>query len=409
MKPRRNSRWGIMLLLLFFICSVCSCGGGGGGDSGSSSSSSPPGILNPTPTNPLVSISITPSNPIIPVGVSQQFVARGTYSDGKSYDMTSSVQWYTSNASVAKVNASVVPGGYFIEVKAVAIGTTTIKAEFGSISGSTTLTVNSATLSSISVTPANPIIPIVGFTQQFAATGIYSDGTSYDIAGSVRWHAYTRVAEVQVSLEAPAGYTVVATGLAAGTTTIEAEFGSISGSTTLTVNSATLSSISVTPANPIIPVGVSQQFVARGAYSDGKSYDITRLVTWSSSDNSLATFISSAGLARTSKAGTTSITATKGGISGSTTLTGQGVIQTGLSVEVDWVKSCTAPCTAQARARALYSDGSSQDVTTQVTWSSGSSNASVNQNGLVTIYYFGTVSIRATMGSFSGSDSATYI
>lgn len=85
-------------------------------------------------------------------------------------------------------------------------------------------------------------------------------------------------------------------------------------------STAALISISVTPANPSVPVQVTQQFAAFGTYSDGTSRDITTQTTWSSSSTSVAT-VNSSGLATPVAAGTATITATSGSISGSTTLT----------------------------------------------------------------------------------------
>jgi hypothetical protein len=44
------------------------------------------------------------------------------------------------------------------------------------------------------------------------------------------------------------------------------------------VTPAILSSIAVTPANPSVPEGITQQFAATGTYSDGTSFDITTQV-----------------------------------------------------------------------------------------------------------------------------------
>ena len=80
---------------------------------------------------------------------------------------------------------------------------------------------------------------------------------------------------------------------------------------------STLNSIAVTPANSTISVGASQQFTATGTYSDGSTKNITSQVTWSSSTTSVAT-ISSSGLANAVSTGSSTITASLGGISGST-------------------------------------------------------------------------------------------
>ncbi len=62
-----------------------------------------------------------------------------------------------------------------------------------------------------------------------------------------------------------------------GTSNIRA---SLSGVTSpvdvLTVTAATLQSIAVTPANPSIAKGVTQQFTATGTYSDSSTANVTR-------------------------------------------------------------------------------------------------------------------------------------
>lgn len=82
----------------------------------------------------------------------------------------------------------------------------------------------------------------------------------------------------------------------------------------------TLSSIAVTPANPSITVGATQQFTATGTYSDSSTQNITASATWGSSDTAKAT-INASGLATAVAAGSTTITATSGSISGNTMLT----------------------------------------------------------------------------------------
>jgi hypothetical protein len=92
---------------------------------------------------------------------------------------------------------------------------------------------------------------------------------------------------------------------------------------------ATLSSIAVTPANPSISVGATQQFTATGTFSDRTTRDLTNFVTWTSSNTVVAIIGPNTsvtppllpGVASALATGTSTITATSGGISGSTTLT----------------------------------------------------------------------------------------
>lgn len=262
----------------------------------------------------LMSIAVSPGNPSVAAGDTQQFTAIGTYSDGTTQNLTSLVTWSSPAPGVATITSAGLATG-------VAVGTTTIAATLGNMTGSATLTVSSAVLVSISVTPGNPSI-VAGLTEQFIATGTYSNGTTQNLTSSVTWSSQlTAVVSI-----ASGG---MAKAVAAGTATITAASGSISGSTTLTVTAPVLTSIAITPSNPSISAGSTEQFVATGTYNNGTTQDLTSSVTWSSSSPLVAAFANapgssqlvSAGIITAAALGTTTITATTGGITGSTTLT----------------------------------------------------------------------------------------
>jgi hypothetical protein len=153
----------------------------------------------------------------------------------------------------------------------------------------------------------------MGQTEQFTATGTFSDNSTQNLTSSVTWASAT----TSVATITAAG---LATAVGAGTSTISATLSGISGSTVMTVTAATLQSIAVTPANTSLPAGETEQFTATGTLSDGTTENLTSQVTWASSDTSWAT-INSAGLATAVGQGTSSVTATLNGISGSTVLT----------------------------------------------------------------------------------------
>src|SRR5262249_39943083 len=110
-----------------------------------------------------------------------------------------------------------------------------------------------------------------------------------------------------------------ATSVAPGSTAVQATVGSISGTATLTVTSSPPVSITVTPANPIVAVGLTQQFTAIGKYADNSTRDLTSTATWSSEDATIGT-ISSTGLATTVAPGITAIQAKVGSLSGGAVL-----------------------------------------------------------------------------------------
>jgi len=80
-----------------------------------------------TTTTPTVSfLQISPVSVSIGTGATQQFVATAHLSDGTTSDMSSSVTWSSSDASVAGVSTKGLANG-------AAVGTVTISAQMGSI------------------------------------------------------------------------------------------------------------------------------------------------------------------------------------------------------------------------------------------------------------------------------------
>jgi trimeric autotransporter adhesin len=143
--------------------------------------------------------------------------------------------------------------------------------------------------------------------------GTFSDGTTQNLTGTVTWTSSNgSVATINNN--------GLATGLAVGDSTVQAAAGSIAGSAALTVTPATLSSIAVTPANPSIPDGTTQEFKATGTYTDGSTQDVTTVVSWSSSNLVVAT-INRTGLATGVGPGGSTIQASSAGVNGFATLT----------------------------------------------------------------------------------------
>jgi uncharacterized protein YjdB len=338
----------------------------------------------------LTSITVTPANPTITKGSTEQFTATGHFSDGSSSTLTG-VTWSSGTPVVASISTAGL-------ATALTIGTSTITATSGNIHGSTVLTVSAPTLASIAVTPASPSIT-VGTTQQFTATGTFSDGSTENLTSTVTWTSAT-----------PATATItaagLATGVATGTSVIKAAQGAIFGSTTLTVAAPTLVSIAVTPVNPSIAVGATLQFTATGTFSNSTTQNLTGSVTWSSGTTPTAT-INAAGLATAVAAGTSTVKATSGSISGSTLLTVSA--PTLVSIAVTPVNpSIAVGATLQFTATGTFSNGTMQNLTSSVTWSSATpATASITTTGLAQGLAIGTTSIRATINTISGATLLT--
>ena len=249
-------------------------------------------------------------------------------------------------------------------------------------------------LISVEVTSAKVSIPI-GVHQQFIAAATYDDGTSTDVTASSSWTSgATGVATVN-------GTSGLATGVTEGTAVITADFDGKSGSETLTVTAATLSSIKVTPATAAVAIGVKQTFVATGTYSDGTSHDISNSVTWSSGATGVATVVSITGVATGLSAGAATITANLDGESGSATLT---VLPASVKLTSVKVTPLTASVpmgvTQRFVATAFYSNGYSFDVSnnSKLIWSSSATGvATIVSPGIATGRSIGTTTITATL------------
>ncbi len=240
----------------------------------------------------LLAVTVSPLATNIPAGETEQFTATGHYSDGSTQDLTDSVTWASSDSSTATVSNAAGSEG---EVTAVADGAATITATdpTTSIEGVSAVTVLPAVLLAVTVSPLAANIP-AGETEQFTATGHYSDGTTQDMTDSVAWaSSSTATATVSNTSGSEGLVTAVATGAATITATDPST--SIEGISVVTVLPAVLLAITVSPTTASISQYGTQQFTAKGEYSDLSTKDLTDSVTWSSSDTSEATISNAAG------------------------------------------------------------------------------------------------------------------
>jgi hypothetical protein len=230
----------------------------------------------------------------------------------------------------------------------------------------------------ILVSPTNSSIAN-GTTQQYTAIGFFANTTIQNITNSVHWSSSNTST---ATISNASGAHGLATGVAAGNSTISATLDGVSGSTALTVTNATLTSITVTPTNLSVPNISTQQYTAVGIFSDNSSRDLTSLVTWNSSNPTAAT-ISNAqgqkGVATTKNVGATTISATFGAVSGTTPLNVTAAVLTTISV-TPTNPSISIDTLQQFEATGIYSDNSVKDLTNLVSWSTQSTLVAIISN-----------------------------
>ena len=173
-------------------------------------------------------------------------------------------------------------------------------------------------------------------------------------------------------------------------------------------NSVQVDSIAVTPGTDSLAAGKTAQFTAMATvgHAGHPAQNVTNTVTWTSSDTTVAT-VNSTGMATAVAAGTATITASEQGygglISGTATLTVTGGTTIGSAATLvslaisPGAQSVQSPSqTNQFLAIGTTSTGATENITSQVSWSSSSSQiASINGNGLATALSQGTTTITA--------------
>jgi Bacterial Ig-like domain (group 2) len=192
------------------------------------------------------------------------------------------------------------------------------------------------TLSPTSLNFANQVVNTTSGSQPMVLT---SSGTAtLNLTSIAASGDFAQTNNCPASL-APAAFCTIqvtfkptATGPRSGSLTIVDNAGTQTPSLTGTGAALALVSIVVTPTNPSITLGSSQQFTATGNFNDGSNQNLTATATWASSNTAAAT-ISASGLANGIAGGTSTISATVSGIQGSTTLT---VVNSGLPNGQGW-------------------------------------------------------------------------
>ena len=160
-------------------------------------------------------------------------------------------------------------------------------------------------------------------------------------------------------------------------------------------NSSTpvLQYVTISPSSGTASVGGTFQFTAQAYYSNGSVQDGTSLVTWASSNTSVATIVAG-GLATGVGVGSTSITATQFGVSASTMLT----VSTPAAVSVSVSPQTTATGTSQTVSfTANVTNGKSG-----VTWTASAGTIDVNGNFVAPA---GPQSITVTVTAASKDDT----
>jgi hypothetical protein len=338
----------------------------------------------------LTQVTVTAPESSLPLDESEQLTATGTYTDGTTQNLTSSVTWQAGPTSIASISAQG-------QLKGLNQGAAQISAAYQNLTGTASVTVGAAALVQISVTAPRANLPL-GESESLSATGTFSNGNTQNVTSLVTWQAGpSTVASVnaQGSLK----------GLNTGVAQISAAYQGLTGNAAVTVGSAALLSIAVSGPQSSLPLGENETLSAIGTFSNGTTQDLTTIATWQSNPSTIVT-ITQGNLSAVGK-GTTQVSATYQTISGTMNVSVSAAVLVRLDINPDET-SLPLGETATLTAVGTFSDGSTQNLTPAAAWSSSQpSVASVTAPGSVAGKTLGAATITAAVGSINGTSGLT--
>jgi uncharacterized protein YjdB len=333
---------------------------------------------------PVASIAVRPNRVDAVVGSRTSLV--GTASDDAGHVLADrAIVWTSSNTSVATVDATGT-------VVAVSAGTVTITGASEGKTATATFSITQGAVASVSIAP-DKVTMVAGQSTLLAASPRDANGAVVSGKSAIWSSSNTAVATVASDGTVTAG--------GAGSATITATVDGVSGTSEVTVSNVPVKSVSVSPGTASVAIGASTALSV--TVRDANDAVVTgRVVSWTSSNNAVAT-VSSAGVVTGVSAGSATITATSEGQSGTAT-----VSVTAGGVSVSPASLALAPLQSKPLAVTVTDANGKPINNPQVAWSSSNNLvATVSSSGVVTGLVIGTATITATSGGKSGTAQVT--
>ena len=343
-------------------------------------------------------VGLTPSPTTILVGASTTLTL--TLNAAQAAD-TAVALASTPNGIVTLPPSITVPAGQFsvpVPITGFTPGATVVTA--GPLNGSTaaaTVTVNQLPPTVTGLTPLELSLP-KGTADSLTVTiaPVQADPTAVPLASSD-----AAIVEVPASVPVPAGSATAAfpaIGRNVGTVTVTAgPLGGTTAQATVTVNPPTLVTLTIAPAAVTLAVGQTQAVTATGTYTDGTTQDLTSTAAWTSSHEAVATVTNPGGVVTARAVGQAIITVTAEGKTATATVTVTPPALTVLALAPTLPTHAVGQA-VQFHVTGTYTDGTTQDLTGTVTWTSSDATvASITfPAGLATAVAAGQTTITAT-------------
>ena len=255
----------------------------------------------------ILEIEVRSDNERVSEGETERYLAYGIDDEGNEIDLTSSVNWSSSDTSIVTINSEGVATG-------LSNGTVDIIARMADLSGSKSLRSSDAALASIEISQQPSSISVCQTSsQQLKATGFYADLDEADISDKVSWSSsdanIVYVGDDEDLSDDAREAKGMLSALSSGSASITASHEGVDSAAVLITVEDNLLGVTISSADTDFYAEETSQFTAMGEY-DSDSVDITENVTWVSSDTGVLSFSETTiGLASLDTAGSTNVSA----------------------------------------------------------------------------------------------------
>lgn len=351
------------------------------------------------------------SSPPLSTGRSQQFTAKAFISDLTEFDITDApaIAWSSSDNTIADVDARGL-------VTAKSPGLVTITAAFDGLQDTVPLSVVNANIveaiSARIVTDGPSNLPLGAQANYFLELTDSQGATS--LVRSASTFSYVSSDPTIASIEANSG--LLTAEQVGGPVTISIT-GSIAGiqatDTSVTVSSATLQALELTPNNTQTRLIKPVNLTVTKTYSDGSQDNSLTDLAWQNSDPTIGNVDTNTATFTPSQTGLTTLSVTSTLVPSLVAESQIEVVAASLeSFRIELLNNTPPTLNVEKpmRATGIYSDGSTKDITYFVDWSVTSPNiATINRKGVITATALGNLTIVARYAGFQDQQLDTVV
>ena len=255
----------------------------------------------------LESIQISRNQSTVYAGLPIQFTATGSYSDGSNQILTGSVLWTSNDTSVASINSL----GKLTTYKE---GNVSISATIGSVNLTERLEILPASIVSFELNSTNYQIPL-GLTVPLESYVTLTNNTVIDQTDNTIF----TVSDNTIAIVTQVDSKFMLKALKEGTITVLGSYQTFNNQKDFNITTAEIIDITLSSSFTEVQIGSTLQVTAKSTLSDGSEKFVNSDVTWTTSDESIAS-VDSDGKVTAYIEGSVIITATKGLITDSSNI-----------------------------------------------------------------------------------------